>query len=106
MLVALTAAGRPSRPAGRVSRRPEARAGLNHVLRSLPAAEFEMLRPHLERRQLEQEQVLYEPGERIAAVYFPQTAAVSLMGVTSETAVEVALVGSEGVIGTPCALHA
>jgi len=51
---------------------------------------------------LDQEEVLYESGERIDTVYFPENAVVSLLTtVDGETSFEVANIGSEGIVGVP-----
>lgn len=51
----------------------------NHLLASLPAAEFERLVPHLELVPMLLGDILYEPGGRLQHVYFPTTAIVSLL---------------------------
>ena len=66
---------------------------INHLLQSLPAAEFEALRPHLEFVELDRETVLVEAGARLTHVYLPQSAIISMTVRLSEgQAVEVALV--------------
>ena len=79
-----------------------ARSERNRLLRALPRQEYEALRPDLEPVELAPEQVLYEPNEYMPYVYFPEAAAVSLGTVIADgTAVEAALVGSDGVVGLP-----
>ena len=41
---------------------PQAPRSINHLLQSLPAAEFEALRPHLELVELDRETVLVKPA--------------------------------------------
>jgi CRP-like cAMP-binding protein len=48
--------------------------------------------------------VLLEPGERIEHVFFPGDSLVSLLTEEDERAVEVGLVGHEGMVGIPLAL--
>jgi hypothetical protein len=48
-----------------------------HLLQSLPAAEFEALRPHLEFVELDREPVLVDAGAWLTHVYLPQSAIVS-----------------------------
>lgn len=72
----------------------------NRLLAALPAADFERLRPDLERVDLPLGKVLFEPGSPMRHAWFPTTAIVSMVtlmedGHTAETAV----VGSEGMIG-------
>lgn len=72
----------------------------NHLLASLPAAEFERLVPHLELVPMLLGDILYEPGGRLQHVYFPTTAIVSLLYVMeSGASAETAGVGNEGVVG-------
>jgi hypothetical protein len=48
---------------------PQVLRSTNHLLQSLPSAEFEALRPHLEFVELDREAVLVEAGARLANVY-------------------------------------
>jgi len=51
---------------------------------------------------LDQEEILYEAGETIDTVYFPENAVVSLLTrVDGETSFEVANIGNEGIVGVP-----
>jgi CRP-like cAMP-binding protein len=72
----------------------------NHLLASLPAADFELIRPHLRSVELEHEFVLARAGEAIPRVYFPHTGVISLVVCLSEgEMVEVAMIGRDGVFG-------
>jgi CRP-like cAMP-binding protein len=72
----------------------------NHLLASLPAAEFGRLAPHLERVPMLLGEMLYEPGGRLQHVFFPTTAIVSLLYVLeSGASAEIAGVGNEGILG-------
>lgn len=72
----------------------------NHILASLPAAEFELLAAHLELVPMPLGEILYEPGGQMQHAYFPTTAIVSLHYVIeSGASVETAGVGNEGVVG-------
>jgi CRP-like cAMP-binding protein len=74
----------------------------NRLLASLPEADLQLLRPHLELVVLEQGQVLCESGAEMTHGYFPTTAVVSLQYVTEAGgSAEIAVVGMEGVVGTP-----
>lgn len=87
---------------------PDAQAALqnssNHLLAALPAKEFERLRASLETVKLTYGEVLYEPGDRIRHVYFPTDCLVSLLTTVEERALEVGLVGREGMVGSSLAL--
>lgn len=73
---------------------------LNQLLARLPAPDWNALRLHLEWIELPQGAVLYESGEVLRHVYFPVTAVVSLVSSMKDGATaEVAVVGSEGVVG-------
>lgn len=80
----------------------QSRAIDNRILLFIPDEEFKNLRPHLEFVQLQELQVLQEPGARIEYAYFLDNGLVSLLIVTSDArSVEVAMVGREGLVGTP-----
>ena len=77
----------------------------NRLLRALPREDYQRLLAELEPVTLTYGQVLYEPGEQIRHVYFPSGAHVSLlMLVAHDKALEVGLVGREGMVGVPLAL--
>lgn len=72
----------------------------NHLLAALPPDEWQRWMPLLERVDLQLGQVLYESGVTMSHVYFPTDAIVSLLYVTENGAsAEIAVVGSEGVVG-------
>ncbi len=72
----------------------------NHLLASLPDAEWERCRPMLERVDLPLGKVLYEAGQRVTHAYFPTSAMVSLQYLTEQGSLtEIAVVGNEGVVG-------
>jgi len=72
----------------------------NHLLRALPAAEFERLSAHLELVAMPLGKVLYESGSQLRHVYFPTTSIVSLLYVMADGAsAEIAVVGNEGMVG-------
>jgi CRP-like cAMP-binding protein/PAS domain-containing protein len=77
----------------------------NRLLAALPANEHERLLAGLEPVQLTYGEVLYEPGEQMRHVYFPSDCLVSLLTVVdSHRALEVGLVGPEGMVGSRLAL--
>ena len=72
----------------------------NHLLASLPEAEYQHWLPHLEAVEMPLGQVLYESGSVLSHVYFPTTSIVSLLYVTENGAsAEIAVVGFEGLVG-------
>jgi CRP-like cAMP-binding protein len=94
---------------------PEARRHLflaggpiaNRLLAALSREDYRSLTPELEPVGLTSGEVLYEPGDRIRHVYFLNDGQVSLLMVMPDRkALEVGLVGREGMIGIPLALGA
>jgi CRP-like cAMP-binding protein len=72
----------------------------NHLLDSLPEAEWQRWAPLLEKVDLPLGMVLYESGGTLSHVYFPTTAIVSLLYVMENGAsAEIAVVGNEGIVG-------
>ena len=72
----------------------------NHLLESLPEAEWMRWEPVLEEVDLPLGMVLYESGSTLSHVYFPTTAIVSLLYVMENGAsAEIAVVGNEGIVG-------
>jgi CRP-like cAMP-binding protein len=77
----------------------------NLLLASLPKKAYRDLVPELVPSQLVFGDVLYEPDARMRDVYFPSDCLVSLLTVTDEHfALEVGMVGREGMVGTALAL--
>jgi CRP-like cAMP-binding protein len=78
----------------------------NLLLGSLPQTVFGQLKPHLQPVRLEQGQILFESGDSVDFVYFPEDAIISLV-VTLLTgeAIEAAMVGRDGVVAASAALN-
>ncbi len=77
----------------------------NKLLSSLISISGQNLLPYLEEVSLVGEQVLHEPKEAIAEVYFPQTARTSLLlAMSDRSATEILSVGNEGMMGMPAIL--
>ena len=75
------------------------------MLAALPRKQYRRLLTGLESVALTFGEVLYEPGERIRHVYFPNDSLVSLLTlVDNHLALEVGMVGREGMVGLPLAL--
>jgi CRP-like cAMP-binding protein len=72
----------------------------NRLLGALSDEARALLQPHLQAVDLPAGVVLYEPGARIEHAYFPHTCIVSLLAVLNDgRSAEVAVFGSEGVLG-------
>src|SRR6266852_5995310 len=79
----------------------------NSMLAALPRKQYQSLLSGLESVALTFGEVLYEPGERIRYVYFPGDSLVSLLTlVDGQSALEVGMVGREGMVGVPVSLGA
>jgi CRP-like cAMP-binding protein len=77
----------------------------NKLLASLPRDHFDRLLPHLTTAQLPQGLVLFESGDEVDQVYFPQYGMLSLLAVLRDgKAIETATVGREGVVGAMAGL--
>jgi hypothetical protein len=80
--------------------------GNNRFLATLPSTAYSLLAPHLRTIPLKRGATLYEIGEKIEQVYFPDGAGmVSLLAITkSGASVESASVGRDGVLGASAGL--
>ncbi len=99
--------GRQGKPSGLgASRRDHAGQPVkNVILRAIPDEEYASLRPHLEFVELPQQRILHEPGEKIEFAYFLNAGMASLVVLTLDgRSVEVAIVGTEGLVGTSLAV--
>jgi CRP-like cAMP-binding protein len=77
----------------------------NRLLAALPAAAFELLRPHLETIELVQEDVLVAAGDRLTRVFFPHNGMISLVvSLAGGGMVEVAMIGNDSIFGASAAL--
>ncbi len=77
----------------------------NRILDALPASESASLLPTLEHVSLKAYDIVYEAGERLAAVYFPTTAVLSVLTVMRDgDAVEIGTFGREGLSGAQLVL--
>lgn len=71
----------------------------------MPEAEMSYLQPYLEPVSLAPGVILYQAGDTIRHVYFPNNGMVSLLSVTEQgQTVEVGFTGYEGMVGLPALL--
>jgi hypothetical protein len=72
----------------------------NHLIDTLPAAEYARLLPDLELIAMPLGWAVYESGGRMGYAYFPTTSIVSLLYVMENGASgETAIIGNEGLVG-------
>lgn len=72
----------------------------NHLLATLPAADYERLLPQLELIPLPLGLAVYESGLDQGYVYFPTTSIVSMLYVMEDgSSAEIAVVGNDGLVG-------
>lgn len=72
----------------------------NRILAALNSSDYKHLLSQLERITLSQGEVVYQPGDYIDYVYFPETAVFSMLcTMQNGDTVEVGPVGHEGIVG-------
>lgn len=77
----------------------------NLLLASLSEGDAAAIRPHLVSVHLDHKKILFEAGDPIRHVYFPEGAIISLVvGLSTGEMVEAAMVGKDGVVGASSAL--
>ncbi len=77
----------------------------NSLLAALPHKDYQQLRPGLEPVTLTFADIIYEPEAPIRHVYFPSDSLISLLTVVEgHLALEVGLIGREGILGVSLAL--
>jgi CRP-like cAMP-binding protein len=75
-------------------------SSVNRLLAALPRNEYKRLLPKLKTVSLILGEALYEPGDVIKYVYFPNDSIISLISELSKTSwLEVGMVGNEGMAG-------
>jgi len=71
----------------------------------LPAADFDLLAPHLRKVSLERDAVLVRSGDRIEQIYFPLSGTIAfIMDMPNGQTVATAVIGNEGAVGILSAL--
>ncbi len=77
----------------------------NQLLASLPAADFDLLRPHLRSAELKHKAALVRTGEPLTDVYFPHSGIISLVvRLLNGGTIEAAMIGRDSVFGAAAAL--
>jgi CRP-like cAMP-binding protein len=77
----------------------------NRILQRLAADDVERLRPNMEPVSLSFKETLYDQGERINYLHFPESGVVSLVtDLHDDGTVETGTVGNESVVGVPAFL--
>lgn len=77
----------------------------NEILSAIPEREYKLVQHNLEYIELPHHHILHEAGDKIEFAYFLNEGLASLVILTSDgRSVEIAIVGHEGVVGTPLAV--
>lgn len=77
----------------------------NNLLATLPPDDLALISGRLDQVELEKGRLLYDPGDRVDTVYFPQDCVISLMTLMeSGAAIESATIGREGGLGMLAAI--
>ena len=80
-------------------------AARNRFLAALDPADLALIAPGLTDIELTTGEVLYQPGQRVETVYFPNSALISIVTAMQDgRSVEVSTAGFESVVGTVLAL--
>src|SRR5262245_15280476 len=78
----------------------------NRLLALLPPPEYEVLLPHFDHVHLPLDTMLYQAGDHIPYAYFPLSGMTSLLSITEDgDAIEVGMVGNEGMVDVACLLR-
>jgi CRP-like cAMP-binding protein len=86
--------------ATRVVSRPTDRRSRNWILGTLTSRQYRALAAQVEQISLLAGQIIYEPGHSVSHVYFPEDSVIShVCCPTVDSALEVAMVGREGIAG-------
>lgn len=78
----------------------------NHLLASLPAADFALLQQHLKPIDMTHETVLFRAGDAVDQVYFPHSGVISLVvDLADGEMIEAAMIGRDSIVGGASALN-
>ncbi|MBI3862350.1 MAG: Crp/Fnr family transcriptional regulator [Planctomycetia bacterium] len=79
---------------------PSPRQRRNQLLGAMPAPVVRRLEQHLHPVELKTRDVIYEPGDRLRHVLFPQSGVISIVNVMQDgRSIEVGTIGHEGMTG-------
>ena len=79
----------------------------NRLLRELPVEDLDRILSMLEPVKLSEGQIVYRPNEPIDHIYFPHSATISVVAITSGgERHEIAVIGDDGVAGLAALLNA
>lgn len=74
----------------------------NRLLEALPKGEYERIFAKLESVSLPLKSAIYQAGEKIESVFFPEVGIISLLAtIDNSSTLEVGIVGREGMVGLP-----
>ena len=74
----------------------------NRILAALTRSEYKLISSRLERVPLIFSEDIFQPGQPIRHVYFPESGIISLLsGIDDYSTIEVGIVGDEGMVGLP-----
>jgi CRP-like cAMP-binding protein len=77
----------------------------NRLLSAMPSEDRALLTPHLSTVDLEKGRLLYDPGDLVEQVYFPNDCLISLLTLMENgAAIESATIGREGALGLMAAV--
>jgi CRP-like cAMP-binding protein len=83
---------------------PATRVG-NRLLAALPAADFDLLAPHLRKVSLERDAVLVRSGDCVEQIFFPLSGTIAfIMDMPNGQTVATAVIGNDGAVGILSAL--
>jgi CRP-like cAMP-binding protein len=83
---------------------PTAKLG-NRLLAELPAADFDVLAPHLRTIPLQRDAVLVRSGDQVEHIYFPLSGTIAfIMDMPNGQTVATAVIGNDGAVGVLSAL--
>jgi CRP-like cAMP-binding protein len=77
----------------------------NVLLSALNKKDYQRIQLRLEPVDLIFGEALFNPGDKMRYVYFPQSGVVSVLAIEKDATLEIGLVGNEGIVGLPVFLE-